>query len=207
MPPYCLKGMLLNVPLNLAFPLILHTLQEMGSRQIEPEKNSRRAIIFARMPAGPPSGGEELLVLVEDLTLDRTSVRIASKSNAADRQAASLKNQENVDRFESLLSNLTAEIQGNKNQEKSEKEYNSGATQKIEIKTGTIPPQSVQSPHQILGIAPNASPEEITSAYRHKVKKYHPDRLADLPPEFRRIAEDWMKVINSAYSELTRKTL
>jgi DnaJ-domain-containing protein 1 len=201
MPPYCLKGMLLNVPFTLAFPLILRTLQEMGIQKVEPEKNSRRAIIFAKMPADLSSGGEELLILVEGLVSARTSVRIASKSTVSDQKAESLKNQENVERFMGLLSNLATEIQTSM----IEKE-NLPPTRRIDLKTDCFPAQSRQSPHQILGITPGASLEEVTTAYRRKVKKYHPDRLAGLPPEFRRIAEDWMKSINAAYEELTRKS-
>ena len=31
------------------------------------------------------------------------------------------------------------------------------------------------TPHQVLGVAPGASKEEITAAYKELAKKYHPD--------------------------------
>lgn len=58
------------------------------------------------------------------------------------------------------------------------------------------------SPHEVLGISPGASREEIRAAYKNLVKKYHPDRLASLGEEFHAIAERKMKLINAAYEAL-----
>lgn len=58
------------------------------------------------------------------------------------------------------------------------------------------------SPYDILGVAPTATPEEISSAYRQLAKQYHPDRVAHLGPEFRDLAEQRMKEINAAYQSL-----
>lgn len=54
----------------------------------------------------------------------------------------------------------------------------------------------------MLGVAPNASPEEIRAAYRELAKRYHPDRVGHLGPEFRQLAERRMKAINAAYQQL-----
>ena len=35
---------------------------------------------------------------------------------------------------------------------------------------------------------------------------YHPDKVANLAPEFRDLAEQRMKEINAAYRELSRRT-
>jgi hypothetical protein len=59
-----------------------------------------------------------------------------------------------------------------------------------------------KSPFVILGVTPNASPEEITQAYRQMAKQYHPDRVAHLGPEFQGLAEERMKEINAAYDKL-----
>lgn len=60
------------------------------------------------------------------------------------------------------------------------------------------------SPHAVLGVPPGATVSEVRAAYREKAKEYHPDRVATLAPEFRRIAEQRMREINAAYEELLR---
>ncbi|HEX9922681.1 MAG TPA: J domain-containing protein [Anaerolineae bacterium] len=59
-----------------------------------------------------------------------------------------------------------------------------------------------QTPYEILGIEPTASKEDIASAYRSMAKKYHPDTVANMAPEFRELAEQRMKAINAAYDQL-----
>ena len=58
------------------------------------------------------------------------------------------------------------------------------------------------SPHQILGVQPGATKDEIQAAYKRLAKQYHPDRVASLGEEFRHLAERRMKVINAAYQAL-----
>jgi DnaJ like chaperone protein len=56
--------------------------------------------------------------------------------------------------------------------------------------------------YEILGLAPGASAEEIKNAYRKLSKEYHPDLVAHLGDEFRKVAEEKMKEINMAYQHL-----
>ncbi|MGH7907933.1 MAG: J domain-containing protein [Candidatus Binataceae bacterium] len=60
--------------------------------------------------------------------------------------------------------------------------------------------------HEILGVSPDATLEEINAAFRTKAKQYHPDLTAALGPESKKMAEDMMKAINQAHDELVRGT-
>jgi len=59
--------------------------------------------------------------------------------------------------------------------------------------------------NEILGVQPNASREEINAAWRAKLKKNHPDRVADLDPDFQALAEERAKMVNAAREEGLRK--
>jgi curved DNA-binding protein CbpA len=53
----------------------------------------------------------------------------------------------------------------------------------------------------ILGLKPNASPQEIKQAYRNLVKNWHPDYFIS-DPELKQQAEEKIKLINQAYKVL-----
>ncbi|MBF0232034.1 MAG: DnaJ domain-containing protein [Desulfamplus sp.] len=59
-----------------------------------------------------------------------------------------------------------------------------------------------KSPHQILGVAPGASREDIIAAYRRGVKQYHPDRVAHLGKELQELAGKKFIEIKEAYNKL-----
>jgi DnaJ like chaperone protein len=54
----------------------------------------------------------------------------------------------------------------------------------------------------ILGVTPDASNEQIRSAYRRLAAQYHPDTVANLGEEFTEVAEEKFKLINEAYGEI-----
>jgi hypothetical protein len=53
----------------------------------------------------------------------------------------------------------------------------------------------------VLGISEQASLNEVKDAYKFLIKKNHPDRVQDMSPAFRMLAEAETKKINAAYRE------
>ena len=69
----------------------------------------------------------------------------------------------------------------------------------------TPPPSaSPSSPYEVLGVPRTATFEQIRAAYQRLVQQYHPDRVADMGPELREVAERRTKEINVAYSYFKR---
>ncbi len=65
--------------------------------------------------------------------------------------------------------------------------------------------KSNQTPFDILGVSPNASKQEIQSAYKQAIKKYHPDKLSHLGEEFSNLANEKFLAIQKAYDLLMKK--
>lgn len=59
--------------------------------------------------------------------------------------------------------------------------------------------------HEILGIASDATPDEIKHAYRRLMKEHHPDRVAGLSQAEQAQAEERSKAINLAYAQMVGK--
>jgi len=59
-------------------------------------------------------------------------------------------------------------------------------------------------PHQVLGVASDASADQIKQAYRELANKYHPDKVSHLGDEFQELAHKRFKEIQTAYQELSR---
>ncbi|GAA0078292.1 DnaJ domain-containing protein [Clostridium sp. CTA-5] len=60
----------------------------------------------------------------------------------------------------------------------------------------------MMNPYEVLGVNPNATQDEIKSAYRKLSKQYHPDQYTNNP--LKDLAEEKMREINAAYDELTK---
>jgi hypothetical protein len=60
-------------------------------------------------------------------------------------------------------------------------------------------------PYQVLGLKPDARPDEIRAAYRHAAQAYHPDKVAHLGPELRELAQKKFVEIQKAYDTLMDK--
>ena len=61
----------------------------------------------------------------------------------------------------------------------------------------------MKDPYAILGVKRDANDDEIKSAYRALVRKYHPDKYADDNP-LKELATEKMQEINEAYDEIQR---
>jgi len=59
-------------------------------------------------------------------------------------------------------------------------------------------------PHEVLGVSASATPAEVRAAYQKLMLANHPDRLADLDPALRALAEQRTKAINAAYAQLKK---
>jgi DnaJ-domain-containing protein 1 len=53
----------------------------------------------------------------------------------------------------------------------------------------------------VLGLSPTATVDEVREAYRAKIKQTHPDRVQDMAPTIRKLAESETQRLNEAYQE------
>ena len=60
-------------------------------------------------------------------------------------------------------------------------------------------------PYAILGVPRGATHDDVTQAYRERLKEYHPDRVASLGAELQDLAHKKTLDIQRAYAELTRR--
>jgi DnaJ-domain-containing protein 1 len=60
-------------------------------------------------------------------------------------------------------------------------------------------------PYEVLGVDQSAGWEQITAAHRRLAKEYHPDRVGAATDADRAEAEQRMRELNIAYSELRRR--
>ena len=65
-------------------------------------------------------------------------------------------------------------------------------------------PRGAWDPWAVLGVTHDATRDEIVRAYREQLKRYHPDRVADLGPELQEVAHRKTIDLQRAYAELTR---
>ncbi len=88
--------------------------------------------------------------------------------------------------------------QSQKNQ--SQKKQDTGKSKATDTKTGAS--NGGKFPHDILGVRKTASWPEIQTAYKEKIKQYHPDKLSHLGDEFANLANEKFLEIQAAYEKL-----
>ena len=62
-----------------------------------------------------------------------------------------------------------------------------------------------ESAYEILGVERDASDQEVKSAYRQLVSKYHPDKVSHLGDEFADLAEEKFKAVKDAYEQVKQE--
>ena len=60
----------------------------------------------------------------------------------------------------------------------------------------------MNDPYEVLGIQPNATDDEVKTAYRELARKYHPDNYVNNP--LSDLAQEKMQEINEAYDSIIR---
>jgi hypothetical protein len=63
---------------------------------------------------------------------------------------------------------------------------------------------SAMDPYALLDVSPSASPEEIKSAYKRAIARYHPDKVTHLGKEFQELAHKKLLAIQQAYETLQK---
>jgi DnaJ-domain-containing protein 1 len=67
------------------------------------------------------------------------------------------------------------------------------------------PPSSGSEWAEVLGVAPDASRDDVKRAYLQKIEEFAPNRLAALGPEMRKLAEERLQQINLAFDAAERQ--
>jgi hypothetical protein len=65
-------------------------------------------------------------------------------------------------------------------------------------------PDNPRSPYEILGVAADATNDEIKRAYVSRISGYHPDKTSALGEKLKRLAEEESKKINAAYDAVKK---
>lgn len=96
---------------------------------------------------------------------------------------------------------------GQQNSQSYNQTYNKSHRQSYnqEQKQETSSYAGIKDPYNVLDVSRNASQEEIKKAYRKLANQYHPDKVAHLGDEFKKLAEERFKEIQEAYQSLKIK--
>ncbi len=83
---------------------------------------------------------------------------------------------------------------------KSQKRYNSRNRSQANIRTDPDEQMNLPDAYRLLNVSPNASWDEVQKAYKEKMAKSHPDKVAHLGEELQKKAKELTLEINKAYN-------
>jgi hypothetical protein len=92
----------------------------------------------------------------------------------------------------------TAELWASAEREERERAQANEQQEARERKERMLPPD-IFDPYAVLGVARTASKEEIRTAYKDAMTKYHPDKVAHLGEELQDVAREKAQALNRAY--------
>ena len=88
-----------------------------------------------------------------------------------------------------------------KNQ-KSQKSYYSRRKSQPNINTGSDGPMNLDESYKLLNVSSDAPLSEVQKAYKEKMAKSHPDKVAHLSEELQKKAKELALEINKAYNNI-----
>jgi DnaJ like chaperone protein len=97
------------------------------------------------------------------------------------------------------LKKIIDELNQEKHKQSSDKDNQKKSSQSFDTEI------TLDMAYRILGLNRDASIEDIKTAYKQKMKDYHPDRVANLGEEIRELAAKKTTEINKAY-EIIKKS-
>ena len=195
-----------TIPIHLSFDLTIQLVEKAvrASRFSVVNINRQTGTILAKKNMSFKSWGEHILINVVAKG-NGCVVQVVSESSVSATKVDWGANAANIERFERELKQFESEfLRQYPEMPVGLPEWASDSSQKEQPGDQPTPETDHQSPYEILGILPGATRQEITEAYRNRIKLYHPDKVAGLAPEFRELAEERSKGINAAYDELMK---
>ena len=94
---------------------------------------------------------------------------------------------------------INQRVQSNKTTNRLREEQQRGPKPGYREMPSIIQQHDEQHYARILGLHGPTTPDEIRKKYRELVAQYHPDKVANLGPKLKTVAEEEMKKINEAY--------
>ncbi len=83
---------------------------------------------------------------------------------------------------------------------KNQRNYNSGSRSQANIRTDPDEQMNLPDAYRLLNVSPNAPWNEVQKAYKEKMAKSHPDKVAHLGEELQKKAKEITLEINKAYN-------